>query len=115
MTRDQSLTVCAVGVAELAVLVLVPVGVLAVLVGVPVGVLIVLAPSSRKIIKDFAHQLILLKACVEEVGVGAAPPNGLEQALKKRHTRKIPAATERPRRLLARPVILPASLMRILG
>jgi hypothetical protein len=67
-------------------------------VAVLVGVFVELAPSSRKIIKGFAHQLILLKDCVAAVGEGVVPPNGLEQAFTKRHTRKIPAAMEKPRR-----------------
>lgn len=93
----------AVGVPD-ALAVLVPVGVLlALVVAVAVAVVVAVAagavaPSSRKTIKGFAHQLILVKLCVADVGVGAAPPNGLEQALKNRHPRKIPAARERPRR-----------------
>jgi hypothetical protein len=71
---------------------------LAVLVALAVLVLVgvLVAPSSRKIIRGLEHQPVLLKDCVDEVGVAPAPPNGLEQALRKRHTRKRPAGMERP-------------------
>src|SRR5579875_2073275 len=55
-------------------------------VGLGVGVK---APSSRKTIKGFVHQLILFKAVVEGVGVGdPVLPKRPEHALKSSHTRR---------------------------
>ena len=67
--------------------------------GVTVGVNI---PSSRKTIEGFSHQLILLKVCVEAVGVAAVFPGVLLQAVSSILVRNKPVARrKRPARLPA--------------
>jgi hypothetical protein len=90
------------------VAVAVPVAV-AVVVALPPGVAVaVTAPSSRKIIEGLEHQLNLLSALVEGVGVAEAlPPKGLEQALSSRHITTRPIVRKRPACFPGRTLALP--------